>query len=246
MNSQTLWKIYRQLESIITPGLKYSGSIYEDVLSKYCVNSVMWLDLGCGHHLLPRWRLEQEKVLTSNAKLIVGIDYDHLSLINHKTIRHRVRGDIAELPFQDDTFDLITSNMVFEHLDNPEKQLKEIARVLAKNGKLIFHTPNNLSYSTLMARMLPEAIKGKLIYFLQGRKEEDVFPAYYRINSQKRIKHLAKLSGLTVSKIRMICSSAQFVVLPPIVLFELIWIRFLMSKVGKPFRTNIITILQKT
>ncbi len=245
MNRQVFYKLYWKLQSMIAPGLKYSQSIYEDVLTENCEESFKWLDLGCGHHLLPLWRLEQEKALINKVKLMVGLDYDYLSLTKHRTIKNKLRGDISKLPFPDNTFDLITSNMVFEHLDNPEKQLKEISRVLTKGGKLIFHTPNKLAYSTLAAMIIPETIKDRLVYILQGRKEEDVFPAYYKINSPSKIKEIAALSGFNVLKIKMICSSAQFVVLPPIVFFELIWIRLLMSKRGKPLRTNIIAILEK-
>jgi hypothetical protein len=97
----------------------------------------------------------------------------------------------------------------------------------------------------MMARMIPHAIKDRLVYFLQGRKEEDIFPAYYRINSPSEICKLAKLSNLNISEIKLICSSAEFVMLPPIVIFELIWIRSLMSKAGKLLRTNIIAIMKK-
>lgn len=245
MTRQAFYRIYWKLEQIITPGLEYSQSIYEDVLNEHCESPLKWLDLGCGHHLLPPWRAQREKTLIDRAGLMVGIDYDHLSLTKHKTINNRVRGDITELPFPDNTFDLITSNMVFEHLDDPEKQLKEVARVLSKGGKLIFHTPNSLGYATCLARMIPGIIKDKVVRILQGRAEEDVFPAYYRINRPSQIRRIAAASGLKVSSIRMICSSAHFVIIPPIVFFELLWIRLLMSKVGRPLRPNIIAILEK-
>ncbi len=245
INRQLFFNTYWKLESIITPRLKYSQSMYEDVLNEHCTGLDKWLDLGCGHHLLPPWRFDQEQVLIGKPKLIVGIDYDYLSLTKHKTIKALLRGDITGLPFPDNTFDLITSNMVFEHLDKPEKQLKELSRVLVKGGKLIFHTPNNLGYVTLLARIIPEFMKDKLVYVLEGRDEEDVFPAYYRINSPAKIRKLAIASGLNVVKIKLICSSAVMVMFPPIVVFELMWIRFLMSKAGKPFRTNLIAILEK-
>lgn len=246
MSRDIFFKIYWKLQSIIAPGLKYSQTIYEDVLREHCGESFSWLDLGCGHQLLPPWRFEQEKnLINRKGKLIVGIDYDYLSLTKHKTITNLVRGNISKLPFPDNTFDIITSNMVFEHLENPEEQLKEIFRVLSRGGKLIFHTPNKLGYTTLAAMMIPEAIKGRLVYILQGRKEEDVFPAYYKINSPTKIKEIAALSKFKVLKIKMICTSAQFVIIPPLVFLELIWIRFLMSKAGRPLRTNIIAILEK-
>ena len=245
MNRQIFYKIYEKLQSIIVPTLKYAQTIYEEVLNANCDEWNVWLDLGCGHQLLSFRRLEQEKQLVKKSKFIIGIDYALLSLKKHKTIENKVQGNISNLPFPDDTFDLITSNMVFEHLDNPRSQLKEISRILKSGGKLIFHTPNILSYTTIMARICPEFIKNKIIYFLQGREKENVFRTYYRINSPSKIVDMARSSGFNVSKIKMICSFAQFVILPPIVFFELLWIKFLMTKIARAFRTNIIAILEK-
>lgn len=245
MNRHVFFKIYRTLQPILAPGLQYSQSIYEAVLTDLCSNADTWLDLGCGHHLLPPWRLEQEKVLVSKAALIVGIDYNYASLTKHKTITTTLRGDISKLPFPDNTFDVITSNMVVEHLDNPEEQVAEISRVLTKGGTLIVHTPNTFGYATVLARMVPQSIRNKLVYILEGREAEDVFPGYYKINSPSKLRKIAQASGLKVARIKMICSSAVFVMLPPIVVVELIWIRFLMSRMGKYWRTNIIAILEK-
>lgn len=241
-----LLRITWKLQSLIAPTLKYSQAIYEETLIAHCGASDAWLDLGCGHHLLPTWRLEQEKEMIGNAKLFVGIDYDYLSLNMHRTLDHKVRGDMGKLPFPNAAFDLLTSNMVFEHLDKPETQLKEIARVLKPGGKLIIHTPNTLGYVTLIARMIPNAIKAALILHLEGRKEEDVFPAYYRANSAARIAELASSCGLRVSKVRMICSSPKLAILPPLVLLELLWIRLLMTGALRPFRTNIVAILENS
>jgi SAM-dependent methyltransferase len=245
MDRKIFYNIYRKIQSVIAPRLRYSQEIYEEVLSEYCSNSIQWLDLGCGHKLLPTWRLENEKKLVGSAKLIAGIDADYGSLAKHKTIKKRVCGDICRLPFVDNTFDLITSNMVFEHLEIPEEQLREISRILKKGGRLIFHTPNKHGYTTFLARILPEFVKSSLVYLLQGRKEEDVFPAYYRINSRYEITKAGDLVGLKIADFKLFCSSAQLVIFPPLVVFELIWIRFLMSRCGKPFRTNIIAVMEK-
>lgn len=245
VNRNPFYRIYWKFESIIAPGLKHSQYIYEQILKENCCPDHVWLDLGCGHQLLPPWQHEAEKELVSKTKLIVGLDYDHNSLKKHYRIQNKVRGDISTLPFSDNCFDLITSNMVFEHLAKPEVQLKEIHRILKPGGTLIFHTPNAQSYSTLGARLIPERIKDKAVYLLQGRKEEDVFPTFYRINSRARIEKLGQECGYQIKKIKMICSSAQFVMILPIVILELIWIRILMAKHMKSQRTNIIAILQK-
>jgi ubiquinone/menaquinone biosynthesis C-methylase UbiE len=173
------------------------------------------------------------------------LDYDHASLKNHKTIKLCIHGDISHLPFLDEAFDLVTSNMVLEHLQNPEIQLQEIFRILKPEGLFIFHTPNLRCYSTLFARLLPMSLKSKLIWFLQKRKDQDVFPTYYRINTTRDIKRIAELTGFQIKKIRLIVSSAQCVMLPPIIILELLLIRLLMTRFGRPFRTNMISILKK-
>lgn len=245
MSRDWFYKVYWKLQSIIAPDLKYAQSIFEDTIREEGGDAIAWLDLGCGHHLLPPWRRRQEEELVGRCRTVVGIDYDLGSLRKHGTVANRVRGDITRLPFPDESFDLITANMVFEHLDNPEAQLREIARVLKKGGKLLFHTPNAFGYVAVMARLVPEFLKNGIIRVLEGREEGDVFPTYYRINTSRSVAAMAEASGLHARAVRLICSSAQFVVVPPIVFFELLWIRLLMTKPLRQWRTNIIAILEK-
>ena len=81
------FRFYWRAEKLIAPTLRYSEALYEEVLWK-CSNDIgSWLDLGCGHKLLPLWRFEQERSLTKRTKLLVGLDYDHHSLKKHRTIQ---------------------------------------------------------------------------------------------------------------------------------------------------------------
>jgi len=186
-----LYQIYWYFQKLITPKLRYSQYLYEDILNSYNGPEIKWLDLGCGHQILPPWRQEQEKRLVNKCKQIVGMDYDLPSLKNHESISLKVNGDISRLPFNDRFFDLVTANMVVEHLDNPATQFSEVCRVLKPGGIFIFHTPSIFGYTTILARLVPHKFKDKLIYVLQGRKEDDVFPTYYRANRYKGINTLA-------------------------------------------------------
>jgi SAM-dependent methyltransferase len=238
-------RLYRTARSIIAPQLKYSQTIYESVLDAYTGKGKDWMDLGCGHQLLPPWRHEQEKRLAADASTLIGFDYDLAALRKHRTIVNRVCGDASNLPFRDGSFDLVSSNMVFEHLREPKEQMTEIFRVLRPDGRLIFHTPNALGYAVIIARVIPGRIKKKLACYLQDRKEEDVYPAFYRINSVSSIERLAVRIGFRVREIRLIVSTPDLVMIPPLVIFELLLIRVLMTRWLRPFRTNIIAILQK-
>src|SRR5882762_2451471 len=240
-----LFRIYWALEKLIAPGLKYSHALYEDVLASQVHRDTAWLDLGCGHQILPLWRAEQEQQLVARCKRVVGIDADRPSLSKHRTIKLRVAGDIGRLPWRDGSFSLVTANMVVEHLDAPGMQFAEIARVLKPGGVFIMHTPNRRGYATIAARLIPERIKKKLVYVLEGREAEDVFETFYRANTRDEIERLARAAGFGVRRIRLIVSSAELVVVPPLVVLELLWIRLLMTSFLKSFRTTIIAILQK-
>jgi SAM-dependent methyltransferase len=240
-----LLKIYWAMRGVIAPGLDYSQHQYESVLREYVGPEVEWLDVGCGHQVLPPWRLEAERRLVASCKRVVGIDYDEPSLATHTTIGFRVRGDISRLPFADDTFGMVTANMVVEHLDDPETQFREVARVLRPGGVFIFHTPNASGYFTALTRRVPESWKGGLIRVLDGRAPGDVFKTYHRANTEEDVCRLAGASGLEVVEVRPILTDAIFASVPPLALVELAYIRLLMSERLRRYRTNLIAVLRK-
>jgi len=238
-------QFYWKAQKAMVPGLEYAQTLYEHVLWQVTNGREAWLDLGCGHQVLPPWRSQEELDLVKQTRVIVGLDADFQSLKSHRTIARKVCGSVTTLPFTTESFDVVSSNMVFEHLDDPERQLKEIARVLRPNGVLVFHTPNVRGYPTVLAKLVPEFVKKKLIWTLERRKEEDVYPTFYRINSPEQIHDMAERAGLSVVSLRMIVSGAALAVFPPAALCELALIKVLMGRSLKNFRPNIIAILQK-
>src|SRR4051812_1010754 len=135
-----LFNVYWKMRGVIAPRLKHSQELYEEVLKTYAGEQTRWLDLGCGHHVLPPWREEEEQRLIANCGMIVGMDYDLPSLRKHRSISRKVRGDINHLPFKNDYFDLVTANMVVEHLASPDVQFREVGRILKPGGTFLFHT----------------------------------------------------------------------------------------------------------
>jgi ubiquinone/menaquinone biosynthesis C-methylase UbiE len=59
-----------------------------------------------------------------------------------KSISPFVLSDAAHLPFSNDSFDLVTLLHVIEHTQNDKTVLKEIYRILKKNGTALIVTPN--------------------------------------------------------------------------------------------------------
>ena len=56
-----------------------------------------------------------------------------------------VKADIVNLPFNDNSFDVIFCNHVLEHIQDDTKAMKELFRVMKKGGMGVFQVPQNLN-----------------------------------------------------------------------------------------------------
>lgn len=56
-----------------------------------------------------------------------------------------VKADILDLPFDDNEFDLIFCNHVLEHIEDDNKAMKELLRVMKPGGMGIFQVPQDLA-----------------------------------------------------------------------------------------------------
>lgn len=240
-------KLYWKLHEVYAPEARFSQEVYADILEQYVSDRTIWLDLGCGHKLLPEWFGEREARLVAKVRHITGIDYDFPSLCAHSSIRELVRGDISSLPFRGSSFNLVTANMVVEHLADPAKTFTEVHRVLKPQGRFIFITPNSLGYITALTRLVPSSIRPRLAKLLENRAQEDVFPTLYRANRPGTIKRLAATSGYVVEEIRLVTSAGmpQLAIYPPFSILELMWINLLESRLLQNFRQSIVTVLRK-
>ena len=101
----------------------------------------MVLDAACGTGY------GTEILAKAGAKKVFGIDIDYKSIqyaenkFGHSTIEFR-QGDVANLPFPKETFDLVISFETIEHVTDDSRTISEFWRVLKKEGKLIISTPN--------------------------------------------------------------------------------------------------------
>jgi predicted SAM-dependent methyltransferase len=59
-----------------------------------------------------------------------------------------VKADICNLPFEDDSYDVILCNHVLEHIPDDTKAMQELYRVLKPGGMGIFQIPQDLSRVT--------------------------------------------------------------------------------------------------
>lgn len=74
-----------------------------------------------------------------------NIDYTTTDLLSPLA---DVKADICNLPFEDNTYDIILCNHVLEHIPNDTKAMQELYRVLKPGGMGIFQIPQDLSRAT--------------------------------------------------------------------------------------------------
>lgn len=88
------------------------------------------LDVGCGKK--PYEQLFQ-------ATEYIGLEYDSPENRKKKNADFYYDGHI--FPFENNSFDSLVINQVFEHVFNPDAFLKEVLRVLKPGGKLLMTVP---------------------------------------------------------------------------------------------------------
>ena len=110
-----------------------------------------------------------------------------------------VQGDAEKLPFSDSTFDVITLNAVLHHLPDYGSCLKEIDRILNKNGLIIIsHEQNKKFFTFAYLRLFAELFK----MFGGGKKITDYHQAH--INEHLKKIHLVKRDLSKTEIIKMV------------------------------------------
>jgi ubiquinone/menaquinone biosynthesis C-methylase UbiE len=166
-----------------------------------------WLDVGCGWHFDWPWEQKRERDMLSRAN-VVGIDPDWQAVSRHRSITNRIVGKIETLPFSSDSFDLITANVVVEHLADPEAAFSEVFRVLRPGGYFLFRTPSARSYFVRVAKVLPQRLKIWLASgVIESRDAADIYPAHYRANTAEVIEAMCRSIGF--QKLRVTITRAR-------------------------------------
>ncbi len=116
------------------------------------------LDVGCGGGFLSN-RLSQEgyavsAVDLSEESLYVARKYDQTNRVRYQ------KADAYHLPYANAQFDVVSAMDFLEHVEEPERVIKEVSRVLKPGGLFFFHTFNrNLLANIVIIRMVKALVK---------------------------------------------------------------------------------------
>jgi ubiquinone/menaquinone biosynthesis C-methylase UbiE len=100
------------------------------------------LEAGCGYGRVTR-------MIVPYGPKIIGVDISK-TMVDFCSESFPVNfraciADITELPFADSSFDKVICNGTIEHVENPEKAIKELVRVLKPGGIILVSATNSWS-----------------------------------------------------------------------------------------------------
>ncbi|CAA0137294.1 putative methyltransferase [Mycolicibacterium vanbaalenii] len=120
---------------------------------------------------------------------VEGCDVDEAVLSNPFLDHAEVIEVGNALPYPDNSFDIIYSRFVFEHVEHPTDVARELLRVVKPGGVVAALTPNKLGYIAIAGGLVPNRLHvGALNYIQPRRKAVDVFPTMYRLNTKKALR----------------------------------------------------------
>jgi len=135
--------------------------------------SPMILDIGTGSGEIAQ--------LLSQIGQVISVD-----IVDKRSIKDNYQFLLANesLPFQNQTFDIIISNHVIEHVDNQLLHLTEIKRVLKSSGVVYLATPNRLwfwevHYRLAFLHYLPQKIFMFLLKRMNKYREDLKLISWY-------------------------------------------------------------------
>ncbi|HUV42939.1 MAG TPA: class I SAM-dependent methyltransferase [Patescibacteria group bacterium] len=147
----------------------------------------------------------------------LGIEYSQELIKTNQDKRIKIiQGNVLKLPFQKPQFEVIIAAAIIEHLNQPQKLIRESQRVLKKNGILILTTPDPFwektatlvghlkkesHYSTLDLRELTKILKKQGFQILEKKKFMFSPIGFPREEAIEKILRLFSLNALMANQL---------------------------------------------
>lgn len=190
---------FRRRYAAMRPGWEPATMLYQRWVAEVLSPGLRVLDLGCGRGgIVERLGIQGRWV---------GVDPDLVSLREHRW-PDLVRGCAAarRLPFARNSFDVVVTSWVLEHLPAPAETFVEVGRVLRPGGRFLLLTPNARHplprASAILATM--GRLQRAVVSRVYDRAPADTFPVQYRANTLHQIERLAVQGGMRLRRMALV------------------------------------------
>lgn len=183
----------------VVPQHDYHQNRYAAMLDTVVRPGDRWLDLGAGVQVHKAWLGTAQEDLVRRASMLIGCDLVQEHIARNPFLTARLLAGGEHLPLADRSVQLVTANMVVEHLPDPVTVFKEVHRVLRPGGRFVFVTPNR-THPVVFASsiILHPAWRRALAVYVERRSAEHVFLTFYRANTTTAVRRVAAAAGLEV------------------------------------------------
>jgi len=195
------------LERRYYPGYIDEHARFDAVVRRYLTPTTTLLDAGAGRGI--QFPNDYRRYVAH----AFGVDLDP-AVGTNESLDAGVVADLDRLPFRSESFDLVISKYVFEHLERPLPVMREIRRSMRTGGRLLIHTPNRWHYVALGATVTPTRFHA-WYNAKRGREEADTFRTRYRANDESALRKLAARSAFRLVSIDLIETKPDYLVFHP-------------------------------
>jgi ubiquinone/menaquinone biosynthesis C-methylase UbiE len=112
----------------------WDDQLFREAVLRNLKPEMTMLDLGAGAGIVNQMNFREL------ASRVCGVDLDPRVVDNPFLDEGRV-SDAGEIPFPDESFDIVFSDNVLEHLEIPDQVFREVARVLKEGGGIHVQNP---------------------------------------------------------------------------------------------------------
>lgn len=159
-----------------------SSLMFDDLLKNDEVSGRKVLEIGCG-----TGRFSEQIIRDGGELSVLDIGPNLVKDVSERLSCEGVVGDACELPFMNESFDMILSSECIEHTGDPKKAIFEMCRVCRKGGLVCLTTPNKLWYTAVVLSQILKVRK------FEG-PEKWIFP-----QQAASVMRKAGMTGITIS-----------------------------------------------
>jgi len=197
------------VENAFLNSQKYIKKNVRKYIKDAAFSNIKVLDIGCGTG-------EKTKNFFSFPEIIEthGIDIHKKDYVKTKSLIYtQVNLETEKIPYGKNTFDIIISNQVIEHLLDKDTMLEEANRVLKKDGLFILATENISSIDNIISLILGQEPVTQITSrkyrtnsflsttFMQKEKHGNKFE-HKNVNSYYGLKRILKVNGFINIKMK--------------------------------------------